>query len=873
MKNVYTVAHTHWDYEWYFTRQESKAQFIFHMDEVLTALEEKKLDYYTLDGQMSILEDYLSVCPEKEASIRKFVKAGRLFIGPWFTQIDEMTTSGESIVRNLRLGMKQADELGGTMRVGYLPDSFGQSQDMPKIYQGFNINHALFWRGLAKDAKTRYFYWSSEDGSKVLTANIKNGYYAGVDLIENNQFDELVERISTETPSCHHLLPTGGDQRAVDFNLKERIELGNQESDESINYIESNYPEFFKALETQKGLPELTGEFIDPSDSKIHRGIYSSRYDLKQLYDKLERVLTYQLEPFSIIARDYGISVKQGLIDSLWATVARGQAHDSAGGCNSDKTNQDIYQRGINALQEAQSTMDYLLRKVSISINENQLNELFIWNPLPFDMSEVRQFEVTTQLPEFKLVDKSGKELEFDIVTQRVENDALLRRNPAERLDESYYVTTVAIKVDIPAMSYIMVQVSEGRTSGKSLKVSDEISSDAYRLQFKEGKFNLYSEKLGKWYTNFLKIEDGGDEGDTYDYSPAYHDWLLELDFSNATETIIEEGNLVSRMLVKGEWQLPYNLDSRKNQRLDAVVGYELELILCSDSPRIDVNLTLDNQVLDHRMRLMLMTDIKGTDSYADTPFGVIKRPVEDDNIKNWREIGYKEEPTSMRPMLHFANTHSNESSWSFLTKGTKDFQLIGDDYETLAITIFRGVGFLGRPDTIRRPGDASGLHMRELETPDSQLLGKLTFEGSIILDSKFDAQDLQKKYLSITQENLYYQTQVLNRFTTQLQYFQSNLLPLEKTIVNQKLAINNENVVISSLLPSIDGTGIELRLYNPSKEKISQVGTIDFESPVDVFLLDLEGKIKQSLSANIDKLEMKSFEPGEIRTYGIHFK
>lgn len=246
MKNIYTVAHTHWDYEWYFTRQEARVQFIFHMDEVLEALETNQLDFYTLDGQMSIIEDYLSLFPEKEVEIRKFVKEGRLFIGPWFTQIDEMTTSGESVIRNLKIGISEAKALGNVMRVGYLPDSFGQGQDMPKIYQGFDIQHALFWRGMPKEANARYFYWTSNDGSKVLTANIKNGYYAGVELIEQNKFDELVEKISTQATNESHLLPVGGDQRAVDFDLKQRITLANAESKDNIHFIESNYPAFLK---------------------------------------------------------------------------------------------------------------------------------------------------------------------------------------------------------------------------------------------------------------------------------------------------------------------------------------------------------------------------------------------------------------------------------------------------------------------------------------------------------------------------------------------------------------------------------------------------------------------------------------------------
>ena len=171
-------------------------------------------------------------------------------------------------------------------------------------------------------------------------------------------------------------------------------------------FIESNYPQFFKALEKDaQEFLDIKGEFIEPIDSKIHRGIYSSRYDLKQVYDQLERLLTYQLEPMSVLAARYGIPVKQGLIDSLWKIVSRGQAHDSAGGCNSDKTNRDIYMRGINGLQEAQSCMDYLLRKLSISLNRNQEDSLFMWNPLPFELKVIKKVKLSTQNKHFSLTD------------------------------------------------------------------------------------------------------------------------------------------------------------------------------------------------------------------------------------------------------------------------------------------------------------------------------------------------------------------------------------------------------------------------------------------------------------------------------------
>ncbi|MDN6626235.1 MAG: alpha-mannosidase [Pisciglobus halotolerans] len=873
MKKIYAVAHTHWDYEWYFTRQEARVQFAFHMDEVLKALEENHLNYYVLDGQSSILEDYLLSFPEKRNKVKEFVSAGRLFTGPWYTQIDEMITSGESIIRNLRLGMQFANELGDTMKIGYLPDSFGQGQDMPKIYNGFGIKHALFWRGLPAGTNARYFYWTSNDGSKVLTANIKNGYSAGADLIEKEDFLELAERISTETEVSRLMLPVGGDQRPVDFNFKERIKLANESIDNSYEFIESNYNEFFSDLEKEMdNLPTLSGEFIDPSDSKIHRGIYSSRYDLKQIYDKLERQMTYQVEPLSALALHQGIENKQGIIDEVWKTIARGQAHDSSGGCNTDKTNQDILNRGINAAQLSQSLLDYLLRKLSISVESEQVIDLFAWNPLPIDVSEIREFEITTKKPDFSLTDTKGNSVPFDVIKQDRENAGTLRRNIEEMQNDYYYVTTIALYTTIPATDwtgYIInedLQVEEDKPV--QLVPTETIENEYYKLTYRSGEIDLFSKTKHLWYKNFLTIEDSGDEGDTYDYSPAFNDLILDLDFSKVENKQIEKGSLVSRMILKGEWDIPYDLKERESKEYNGKVSYTLELKLAKASNVIDFKLKLDNQALDHRMRLLLHTDIKAANSYADTPFGVIERPVEDKHLYDWKEIGYREEPTSMRPMIHFANTHSKDSSWTFITQGTKDFQLIGKEFENLAITLFRGVGFLGRPDLLRRPSDASGLQTTIVPTPESQLRGELLFEGGIVIEEEFDSQDIQNKHLSLSQKKLFYQNQEINRFTTPIQYFSVN--PNEKAIHNPIMNIKDLKAVFSSFQVSNDKRGFEIRVYNPTNRKINNPGTIVLKKPTSVFELDFNGKIQKTLESSITTFDMEPFKSGEIRTYGL---
>ena len=38
-KNAYIYHHTHWDNEWYFTEEDSNIQLVYHMKELLDALE------------------------------------------------------------------------------------------------------------------------------------------------------------------------------------------------------------------------------------------------------------------------------------------------------------------------------------------------------------------------------------------------------------------------------------------------------------------------------------------------------------------------------------------------------------------------------------------------------------------------------------------------------------------------------------------------------------------------------------------------------------------------------------------------------------------------------------------------------------------
>jgi mannosylglycerate hydrolase len=68
-------------------------------------------------------------------------------VGPWYILMDEFLVSGETIVRNLEMGLDRAAAFGGAMEVGYLPDMFGHIAQMPQILAQFGFDHAVVWRG------------------------------------------------------------------------------------------------------------------------------------------------------------------------------------------------------------------------------------------------------------------------------------------------------------------------------------------------------------------------------------------------------------------------------------------------------------------------------------------------------------------------------------------------------------------------------------------------------------------------------------------------------------------------------------------------------------------------------------------------------
>lgn len=813
-KQVHVVPHMHWDREWYFTAEESKILLMNNMEEIMSRLENDDYPTYTLDGQTAILEDYFSIMPQNRERVKRLVEQGRLIIGPWYTQTDEMVVGQESIVRNLLYGHKDCEEFGRVMKIGYLPDSFGQSSQLPMILNGFDINRCMFWRGTSERYGTdkTEFYWKSDDESRVLTQLLPLGYAIGKYL--PTDFDELKNRCDKYMPvldkgatTDHIIIPNGHDQMPIQKNIYDVLKQLHNVYPEKTFFL-SDYEKVFDELEKSDDFYTVRGEFLDGKYMRVHRSIFSSRADIKSMNTRIENKITNILEPLASMAYALGFEYYHGYIESIWKDIMKNHAHDSMGCCCSDHVHQDIINRFFTAEEKVDRLITYYKRKITDAMDKQiSLDKLTVFNLLPYDRHQVVEAQVITRMSAFKLLDENKNNVSFEIVKKEIVDAGLIDRQIVHYGNYNPFVKyTIQLHSDIPSMGYMTYFIVENDSLPEENKHEiEKIENKFYEIDFNEnGTINIFDKIRETRYTEVLKLEDGSDDGDGYDYSPLENDFIVTSDNVKARIDISKEG-YKSVAQISYTLDCPKDLESRKQHKLDSSIDVKFDIELFDDSPFIKINTTIDNKAKDHRVRLLIPSEINGMNSVSDNQFGMIKRPVVDEAIKVWEKDNWTERPDAIYPMLSYASIE--DSHIAAITNSIREYEIIGDEYNQLAITLFRCTGYLGKEDLLRRPGRPSGIKM---ETPDQQLLKTMQFEISLATygDSE-ELAGLAKECLTpiSTYNKMPYNAMKMNdvEFT----------VPYSYSLFKQE----NDKLTLSTVKKAEKEEGLVLRFFNTSKD------------------------------------------------------
>ncbi|MFF2875060.1 mannosylglycerate hydrolase [Gottfriedia sp. NPDC057991] len=848
MKKVHIVPHMHWDREWYFTTEESRILLVNNMEEIMEMLETNPdYPYYVLDGQTAILEDYFAVKPENKGRVKKLVQEGRLIIGPWYTQTDEMIVGGESIVRNLLYGMKDCEEFGVPMKIGYLPDSFGQSARMPMILNGFDIKHSIFWRGTSERHGTdkTEFYWETDDGSKVLVQLFPLGYAIGKYLPEDEEvlkarIDKYFTVLDRGSTTDHIILPNGHDQMPIQKNIFTVIDKLQKLYPEREFFL-SKYENVFENLEAQKDLDTLKGEFLDGKYMRVHRSIYSTRMDIKVANTRIENKITNILEPLASIAYRLGFEYHHGLIELIWKEIMKNHAHDSIGCCCSDKVHREILNRFYLAEEKVDQLINFYKRRIVDSMDTtNQNDRITLFNLLPYERAEVVTTSVMTKLKSFKLVDHESNEIDFEIIESKITDPGLIDRQIVHYGNYDPFIEyTIRLKDTIPSMGYKTYFVVESDLVKNKITCSaKEIETDYYEINVNpNGTLNIFDKQLKQSFTNVLRLENGGDDGDEYDFSPLLNEELIYSDFVQA-ETKIQQNRYGSTIEIKYTLAVPSNLEKRKEKIIDGAVDVHIVVNVPNHKPRLDIKFEVYNQAKDHRIRVLIPTGIASAFSVSDNQFGSIKRDVVDTAIYVWEEENWDERPDSIYPMLSYVGLVDNEYGVSVLTNSTREYEIVGGKFDTIAITLYRSVGFLGKEEMVRRPGRPSGI---KLPTPDSQMIGKFSLEFAIATYNKEEnVARIAKEYLTpvVAYNKIPYDAMKLNRSCVKT--------PFEFSFFRER----SSSVILSTLKKAEKGDGFVLRFYNASENE--EYAFWQFYDEIDqVYNVNLNEKVKEEVFVN----------------------
>lgn len=439
------VPHTHWDREWYQTFEQFRYRLVETIDILLDALEaDPQFTHFMLDGQTIVLDDYLEVRPENRERLLALCRAGRIQIGPWYLQPDEFLVGGESIIRNLEIGVRMARPYGGAMPVGYVPDTFGHIGQLPQILRGFGLDNAVMWRGVPPEITRGAFNWQAPDGSQVMVLWLYDdfGYSnAAVLPLDPRAFaarvQEIARRMKTRAVISTHLLMNGSDHLQPQVGLPEVMERANAllEKDNMHASI-GTLAEYLELLRpTRPELERYQGELRSSYGAHMLPGVLSTRMWLKQRNAAAEAELVRWAEPASTWAWLLGGRYEHMLLDLAWKTLLHNHPHDSICGCGIDEVHADMMPRFGRSQRTANEVAIHALREISRHVDTQghpHTDPIIVFNPSSAAQRGVVEAEVQPRFMPYEIVDEHGNLVPIQPLTSH--GDVLLDQEVDKQL-------------------------------------------------------------------------------------------------------------------------------------------------------------------------------------------------------------------------------------------------------------------------------------------------------------------------------------------------------------------------------------------------------------------------------------------------------
>ena len=726
METYHIISNTHWDREWYQSHEKYLDRLVELCDRLVTLLEKEKDYRFITDGQYALIGDYLEAKPENRERVAALVKEGRLLVGPWFTQPLEGLVGGEALCRNLEYGIKESEKLGGVMRFAYEIDEFGHTAQMPQILSGFDIPSAMAWRGLPKNSKS-VVRWEAPDGSAVNMFYSRAGYGEATALpVTADDWTEVIDGVS---------IPRSGLKTRVE-KLRE-LRLYNSESRHMLwlNGIDHSWAQedlsaaigairnLFPDIEVIQSTPEEYAEAVLDDYRKMDKTPVNVKGELmynaedvlestnslhprqKQRHFRCEQAIVNRMEPVSALAWMLGRKHPSWAIDRAWKYVLENHAHDSLGCCSVDEVFEQVMARYGAALSLSEQVTDDGFRYIMSCGPEAP--SLWIFNTASAPVSGVRK--MTFDIPSgfgngtFLLHTADGKPVPVKIISIKTSGD--IRYNPRLGHPTNGTKSVVTALIDlpqIPSFGWLRLDYTAGDPSVFKLENRkdhglfvrpDTMENEYLSVRFlPNGTFDLTDRRSGYTYRSQLLFEDSGEAGDVYIHTePKFDRRTVYSVCAAGAFTQVFDTALGSEAQIKLTLDVPDGISDDRRQRGNETkpVVLTVSVFLAKKSKKLDLNIKIENNAVNHRLRVLFPTGLTGAEkSFGLQAFDLTEREI----ISAFDPEARHEQIYQTKPMLGFCGVTDGKNGLAVTAPGIYEYEVIDDADRAVAITLLRSI-------------------------------------------------------------------------------------------------------------------------------------------------------------------------------------
>lgn len=344
LRTVYATGHAHLDLAWLWPIRETKRKAVRTFANQLRNIQ--KYDGYVFGASQPQQFEWMeNLQPEIFKEIEKAVLDGKIEIqGGMWVESDTNIGSGESLVRQCLYGQKYwKEKFGKQARIGWLPDCFGFSGNLPQIYKKSGMDRFLTqkmsWNSFNKFPH-KNFIWEGIDGSSVLT------HMPPDDTYNSGANAWAIQRAASNFPEKDKVPVTtmlfgvgdgggGPGEGHLEAAIREKDIKGMPKT------VLAPASEFFDELEKYRGkLLTHKGEMY----LEKHVGTYTSQSKNKY-WNRKSEIALHDAEFLGVVAADKGYTFPKADIDKLWKEVLLYQFHDIIPGSSVERVYKESRER------------------------------------------------------------------------------------------------------------------------------------------------------------------------------------------------------------------------------------------------------------------------------------------------------------------------------------------------------------------------------------------------------------------------------------------------------------------------------------------------------------------------------------------------